>query len=386
MIDLPDLSNAMVGEEVNFEAELLTAAQNYPGLEAIFDRLADDTRPVNIPTHTLQIGGQAVQDKMEKYLSTKDHLSSGNFKAVLKTPMHFFYERDEGWKEELEKHRKNQDQFDLGTFLHEAILEPTKFSRVVVEPKHSKAETKGVEALIDFWEKQLTKENGPTMANTIIRACEKEVGDCSKISGKKALYNLLKQQSEFQCIKEEHKLIVDTLHKNYRDYAGGILPRLFHHSKREISLYATDPETGLQVRIRPDAMQFAENIGLDCILSVKSSAVDNIDQFLNRSARLEYELSEGMYQQVASQVTGRPFQTTLMIVFQTVAPYGVALLHWDPYDIEVGKKKYRLALSEARKAMDNNDYPGFEIMADNMHGIIPMKQPHWNTKALEKAV
>ena len=80
---------------------------------------------------------RVVADEMEKYLSAKEYYSSGSPILANQTGLHLYFDIEEGWKEELEKY-KNRKHFELGSFIHEAILEPTKFNRVCVEPVTNK--------------------------------------------------------------------------------------------------------------------------------------------------------------------------------------------------------------------------------------------------------
>ena len=129
---------------------------------------------------------------------------------------------------------------------------------------------------------------------------------------------------------------------------------------------------------------FKENIGENAIISVKSTGVESLSHFYYQSAKLNYELSEGMYQDIVSKVTGRDFNTTIMIMLQTVPPYGVGVMVWNGEDIEIGKYKYRQALQTAYQCEINNSYPTYDAFAEqgNM-GLIDMKQPEWNAKDLQ---
>ncbi|TYO83594.1 PDDEXK-like uncharacterized protein DUF3799, partial [Elizabethkingia miricola] len=182
---------------------------------------------------------------------------------------------------------------------------------------------------------------------------------------------------------ETNFLKIQILRKHYERYGGGLLPRLLKHSKREISFYHTDPETGIDVKVRPDALQFEENIGCNAIISIKSSACEDLRAFMANSAKLHYDLSEGMYQEVCSEVTGRDFNCTITIFLQTVAPFAIAVLVWKPEDIEMGKYKYRTALRDIQKCAELGVYPGYDSLAEeNTFGLVQMSLPNWNNVEL----
>lgn len=386
-----DLSTLTTGDELMDKGIHYTRPlSEYPTPQTIIDFLSLGIEPKHIYTESLNVNGVAVQDKMEKYLSN-EALSSGMLKEALKTPLHLSFAMD-GDKESLQKLQSEKSHFNLGNYLHQAILEPTKFGRAIVEPAHSRTTTEGVEKLIDFWEKAIEnqgygfneKEDKISVNDAFSLALEdvNRMGlNIEKIDGKRAYVNALKSFSGLEAVTEENYLKIQILKKHYEEYGGGILKRLLKHSKREISLYHTDTETGLDVKVRPDAMQFKENIGVDAIISVKSSGIEDLRTFYSQAAKLHYDLSEGMYQEVASAVTGRDFNTTIMIMLQTVAPFAVAILVWSPEDIETGKHKYRTALEIAKEAINNNHYPGYDAFAESgNYGLIQMHLPQWNNQ------
>jgi hypothetical protein len=389
-----DLSSASVDRVELFNSIDYTRPLNeYPTASDIAEFIAMRDDPMHIYTPSLQVGGIAVQDAMEKYLASNEYYSSSNLKAALQTPMHLYYSKESGWKDELRKLEGEKKAFKLGTFIHMAILEPTRFSRIVVEPAAGLNSTQGVETLIAFWEEKIEEiddfefEGNQIDAETLKIMCsnfvEGQKMSLDKIDGKRAYYYALVRLSGITPVNETEKAIIAIIERNYRTYGDGIIPKLMLHSKREISMYAEDPTTCIKVRVRPDAIQFAENIGANTIISVKSTSCENLAHFYDQSAKYLYELSEGMYQEVASQVTGRDFNCTIMIMVQTVEPYGVAVLVWNAEDIEIGKYKYRQALQTVKECQEKGVYPGFDAFAESGNmGLINMKQPTWNAKEL----
>lgn len=365
----------------------------YGTAEQIANFLKQRNKSVHVYTDSLNVCGRAVQDDMEKYLSASDYYSSGDLKEGFKSPLHLYYAKESGWGDRLAQYQKNRKHFDLGTFLHMAVLEPTRFKRVTVEPKNSLIQIDGIKALIRFWENKIEiigkcyvngDEATPERGFEAAKLAVKQMGlDSNKRDGLKQYYYILKGMSGFECVNEEHKTIIDIAYSNYKRYAGGVLLDLVKHSKREISLYYNDPESTLNVRVRPDALQFEENIGCNAIISVKTTRAESISHFAWQSAQLNYELSEGMYTDVASGVTGRDFNAVIMIMVQTVPPYGVAALVWDAEDIEIGRYKYRMALETARECEETGKYPAYDAFAEGGNlGLIQFKQPSWNAKEL----
>lgn len=386
---MPDLHQAAVSEK-----ELIsTSVEDGELIYKIEKKLSAEDKSVHIYTKDLNVNGTAVQDSFEKYLAY-DAIQSSHLKQALKTPLHFAFSKDDD-KTELDKICGGKKYFELGTFLHQCVLEPTLFSRVLVEPKFSLASTEGVNSLIKFWEYKLQElgeiiiDETPTNWQSVRDNCVKKVSEIGlsleKIDGKKAYYEALKHASGLTPVSEEHFLKISILKKHLDAYANGIIYKLIKRSKREISFYY-DNENGTRLKVRPDALQFEENIGVNAIISIKSTACEDLRAFCYNAAKLHYDLTEGMYQEVVSKVTGRNFNTTIMLMLQTVEPYAVAILVWDKDDIEVGKYKFQTALSIAENAIIKNEFRGYDSFADNELGLIPMKLPNWNNAELLPSV
>ncbi len=382
---MPDLFRATPSESEIFHQPL----QDGEAIFKIEQKLFLDEPSVHVYTKSLNVNGIAIQDSFEKYLEY-DAIQSSHLKQALKTPLHFAFSKDED-KQKLEKIRGGKKYFELGSFLHQCILEPTLFGRVLVEPKYNLSTSEGVDALISFWENKLQELNNviideiTTRFDVVINLCVKKVSDIGlsieKIDGKKAYYEALKNASGLTPVSEEHFLKISILKKHLDAYADGIIYKLLKRSKREISFYYEN-ENGTKLKVRPDALQFEENIGVNAIISVKSTACEDLRAFCYNAAKLNYDLTEGMYQEVVSKVTGRNFNTTIMLMLQTVEPYAIAILVWDKDDMAVGKYKYNTALSIVEESIKTNQFRGYESFADNILGLIPMKLPNWNNTEL----
>ena len=385
------LNSAEKGEILTKTIDYTRPLNEYPKADFIANfLLGKNTKNIHIYTKDLNVDGIAVQDSMEKYLET-DALQSSHLKKALITPLHLGFALNDD-KVELEKAKEKKGYFELGTFLHQCVLEPTKFSRVIVEPKFSLASKEGVEGLIKFWEGTIEKQgfgiNSQGEQITVKDVLSEASDEISRLGlsiekqdGKKVYYYALKNLSGLEAVSEEHFLKIQILKKQYDGYGGGILKDILKHSKREISFYTE--ENGVKLKVRPDAIQFEENIGVNAIISIKSTACEDLRAFYYNAAKLHYDLSEGMYQEVVSKVSGRDFNTTIMIMLQTVEPFGIAVLVWSAEDIEMGKYKYQMALDIAKECQEKNHYAGYESFAEEgTFGLIQMQLPQWNNKEL----
>lgn len=360
MNGLIDLENLSVGKELN---PLCFADGDYPAKEVMLDFIErnHEREPIEIDLDELSLNGEVVQDTMDEYLGKK-RIGSSAFKEALKTPRCFYYY----WENVFDKPKK--PYFELGTFAHSAFIEPNLFEAVKVAPDADLSTKKGVVEMVKFF--QMLNDGYST-----------DITEDWKMQDLKERLSYEKDRCKYQIIQEEHFQIIQALKRNYYWYGGGIIPKILKGAKAETSFYGIDESTGLEVKVRPDYFNIKENIGVDAVISFKTTRCDNLDHFYYHAAKLKYELSEGMYQEVMSNITGRKFNATIMIMLQTVIPYDVAVLWWAPDDLQLGKYKYHEAMTIIKSCFDTNWFPGFDARAEQgAHGIIDMKLPEWAEK------
>lgn len=359
--ELPDLDQAQA-----IDKELNPLGFNPADYPSIYDMLSsrefNSDEVFSIDIKELSKNGTLVADEMQKYLDKKANSSSA-LKEVLKTPFHYYFYCNQRKKDE------KKDHFELGTFAHMAFMEPSMFDRYIIEPDHPLNSNEGITEMIRFYEK----------ANNVPQASLAG----TKQAGLKAYLQELKGECRYPRIKREHQDIIDILKQSYNKYGGGIIRRILKGAVAETSFYGNDEATGLPVKIRPDYFNIKENIGVNAIISFKTTSSQRLEKFIYDSAKFQYELSEGMYQEVASNITGRAFNATILIMLQTVPPFLPAVFWWDAEDLQNGKYKYRVALDTVKDCHTKGLFPGYDAAAESgNYGIIEMKQPAWAIKEL----
>jgi hypothetical protein len=360
--NLPDLDTAITsGKEYD---PLAYNEGDYPTIEDMFSSpqfISDHA--VTIDLMALAQNGTVLRDDMDKYHANKKYNSSTALKEVLKTPFHWFFYTNQ------KEQKKDKKHFELGTFAHMAFLEPECFDKFIIEKDFAMNTTEGVTGCVRWFEK-------------INKVDEKDLTGF-KIAELRAYVEELRSSCPYQLIKEEHQIIIDAIRYNYQNYGGGIISRILKGATSEVSFYGKDSETGLPVKVRPDYFNIEENIGVNAVISFKTTSAQSLGKFLYDSAKYQYELSEGMYQQVMSDVTGRKFNVTIMIMMQTVPPYLPAVFWWTPEDIQNGKYKYRFALDTLDDCLGKKSFPGFDVSAESgNYGVIQMPLPDWSQKLI----
>ncbi|GAB4052487.1 PD-(D/E)XK nuclease-like domain-containing protein [Spirosoma litoris] len=371
------LEGADIGAEIN---PLGYDPADYSDLETVIRHLRTRRKIVGVDLPKLAVNGEVIRDSFEKYLGSK-HLGSSSLKEIHKTPLHFWCALHEP------KIRQSKKAFDLGSWCHMAFLEPSRFERVVTEPQANMATLAGVEKLLKFWEKKLENvrlSSGDKMVTYCKRLAKRAKWNTEKLDGKKALIRYYRERSGFSIVDGHTMGIIKLIRRHYYAYGGGILPELMKGAPAECSFYGNDPETGLPVKVRPDAFQLAENVGANIIISFKTTPADSISKFAYDAAKYRYQMAEAMYLDVVSQVSGRKFTGVITVMLQTVAPYLPAVFWWDAEHLAAGKYMYRTALQSVKSCYEKGMFPGFDAHAahpDDM-GIIPLSLPEWSLREL----
>lgn len=510
-----DLVKRAIMDKANFELGI------YPPKAQFLDHLrANWNHSQNVKRSSLRVGGHFVRDTFERYLhetnvrlgnngletdengKTIGFFQSSHLKAANITPRHLYFKLADN----LLPKREDAGHFNLGEALHACLMEPTRFSRYVVEPQASKSSNDGCDMHIKFWRDKLLsvfiKNEGSTidgretyqvaidaiideigllrssqiieflldvrieLRNELSRIQEghffsellgkvnnlmiehfgktiqfeakttedpfcivvKELGlvknqtlgeskkgpfdsqpkaillanllqvtqdyitfkgkgpeeNFSNMDQKKKFIEALKTAAGLESVSEKEFTIIKCLELNAKHYGNGIIYKLAKHSHRECSAYLDDYD-GLPLKVRPDMIQFSENIGVDAIISVKSSSSPNLEKFFYDTAKYQYELSEGMYCEVMSKVTGREFRSVITIMYQTVEPWGVAVFWWKPEDIELGRHKFIQAHQTLKDTLEKGLWPGYDIYSEEGDfGVIDMALPWWAYKGLEE--
>lgn len=342
--------------------------EGYSTYEQVLEAIRNlPPKPRKVSTRALSVNGQVVHDRMDKYLADPGE-SSSLLKKAMESPRAYYLDRTRALLEKEGRH------FTFGTFAHSAILEPSLFAKVHVMPDADRTTKEGCMSLLHYY--------GDLIAQTVpVDAITRPIADLRKMI--KAMEATAAEEGH-EFVKQSDRQIIDVLFGEFNSYGGGILPRLMQYAQTETSMYGDDPATGLRVKIRPDGLLLEENFGLNAVLSVKTTSAKNLRAFMADCAKYRYELAEGMYLDVASEITGRAFTATLMLVVQSVEPYQIALLCWDAEDLAIGKAKYRKAIDTVAKCRAENRWPGFDAEAeDGTFGLLRAKMPKYIVNELK---
>lgn len=129
----------------------------------------------------------------------------------------------------------------------------------------------------------------------------------------------------------------------------------------EQSWFATDPDTGVLLRGRPDLVSstYLEEADRLLIVDYKTSASANPKDFARTSANLLYHLQVAWYLDLATLVGFSDEPAFLFIVQEKTPPYLVSVCEFDAIAVEVGRDLKRKAIDLYADCVANNRWPGY---------------------------
>lgn len=232
-------------------------------------------------------------------------ISKSGLDLVHKSPAHY-------------AHRKPFDPtpaMRIGTAVHCAVLEPDRFATeyVVVDSKDRRQKAY----------KDAVEEHGVELV-------------------------LLPNEAE------DIRAIQDAAHGR-----SGVRPLVSAEGWRELSAFAKDPETGVQVRCRYDLLA-ADGFAVDL-----KTARDVFPRGFERSiASYRYHVQVAFYSDVYEWITGEKLTEFWLLVVEATAPYTVIPYRLDDAAIEQGRIDYRKNLNTYAECLSSDSWPHFEPESD----------------------
>jgi hypothetical protein len=247
------------------------------------------------------------------YHADRDALSSSLIKPLLISPAHF--------QASLANPFKRTDAMDFGSLLHLLVLEPQLVeSEVAVFP--------GIKDGRDADFKSFAQANSAKLV----------VDEDTFASGLCLVPKILE-----------------------RKYKGKAIGKYLEESSREVSLYYTDPITGLLIRTRPDIYH------PDVTFDLKTTRCSTGPDFVRDAVSLHYDLSSFMYSLGRSLFEGtqkpKPF---IFLTVETFTPHSVSVVEAGASFLNNGARKYQECLSVYAACMETGYWPdlGVEMVAE----------------------
>lgn len=328
----------------------------YPTTKEFISEIERNSENPTVEVDLFELGenGDFVNEPMQDYLR-RNAMSSTALSKTTISPKAVKYEFDNQLDETKEKTKESQE---LGTLIHQALLEPDLFRKVKKEPNVDLRTTEGTKELIKFYIS--LRDPKPTYKGI----SKMKIKDLRKILHDERLV------CKYYIVNESQMNIIEEIKKNYFLYGNGIIPQIMKGAVIEHSVYTKEESFLFPEKIRPDFINLEENVGVNIIGSLKSTSAKSFEEFKEQARKYKYALKEGFYQHVISHVTGRLF-VTVMIGLQTTPPYDVFVWLWNERDVEIATKEAEYYLDIINDCFESGQFLGMESKAEEGNrGII----------------
>ncbi|PIJ36757.1 hypothetical protein BMW24_003585 [Mycobacterium heckeshornense] len=148
-----------------------------------------------------------------------------------------------------------------------------------------------------------------------------------------------------------------------------LAPQLFEDGRAEISLYATDPATGVRLRARPDWM--TQRDGRLWLVDLKTCANADPRDFGRTAHNLGYHLQMAWYVTVARLLELDPAPVFVFVLVEKEPPYLVSVVELDGEAFALGCRQMRRAIDTYVVCSEWDEWPGYG------DGIEPVSLPPW---------
>jgi hypothetical protein len=139
----------------------------------------------------------------------------------------------------------------------------------------------------------------------------------------------------------------------------------------EASVFATDPDTGVNMRARFDFLPSFMQDNPRCVDLKTTAKSAHPDEFAKTVANLGYFIQQEWYLHTYGIATG-DFDTGMeFVVVETEAPHLVGVYPLSMEFAEIGRKKTRQALEKYALCAAQDIWPGYDTEAD------PLQPPTW---------
>lgn len=170
---------------------------------------------------------------------------------------------------------------------------------------------------------------------------------------------------------ESFETIEEMLSSCYQDK---VIQGLIKNTEYQLSCYWTDPETGIQLKTRPDFVKRKKNV----IVNVKTTLDGSPKGFQRDCVEHDYFL------QAIIEITGciasglmEKVDNYFWLVVEKVPPYNATVYDFKSEDIATMRMTLEYTLNKIRNAQESELWPGYSQEADNEHGILTMALPTW---------
>lgn len=144
---------------------------------------------------------------------------------------------------------------------------------------------------------------------------------------------------------------------------------LFATGTAELSVFATDPDTGVRLRARPDWV-IDNPDGTVTFVDFKTTLCAEPDTFGRKGSGFGYHLQDVFYRRVA-RLAGMQVSSFLFVACEKTAPHLVSVGRFDDDDLAAAEQLVTQAIGVFADCLRTNTWPGYP------GGIHTMRVPPW---------
>ena len=282
---------------------------------------------------------------IDDYHKNSTHISASTIKYARESLKHF------DWYRRGLLVQEQKTQFDFGNAFELALLAPEEYLKTVAVMPESEW----------FEEVKAAKADVKTVRNTKIYKERCEAWSAAN-QGKYVIA---------ETGKESFESIEEMLSSCYQDKT---IQALIKNTEYQLSLFWTDPETGIQLKTRPDICKRKKNV----IVNLKTTLDGSPEAFSKDLKKWDYPL------QAVIEISGclksglmESVDNYFWLVVEKVAPFNATIYEFAERDIAAVMDSLSFILNKIKKGQDQNLWPGYTEQADNPHGILTANIPLW---------
>jgi len=287
---------------------------------------------------------------IEAYHADTDYLSATNLKWARQSLAQFRYQMDKKLRGESQEEKSS---FGFGNAFELALLDTKMFESSVAIRED------------DMWVSE-ARNKQPEIAPENLRR-SKTYQDLSKKyeTEKGNRYSINDVGSEsYEAI--EH--MIESCKKD------AVINRLLENVSYQLSLFWTDPETGIRLKTRPDICKVKTN----SVINLKTTKDGSPEEFSKDIAKYAYPL-QAVLEMRGCIATGLldKIDYYFWLVAEKNEPYCATVYEFDKEDWGYNATELDYLLGILKKAQEANLWPGYSQRSDNKYGILKAKIPLW---------
>lgn len=141
---------------------------------------------------------------------------------------------------------------------------------------------------------------------------------------------------------------------------------------REASVFATDPVTGVMVRIRPDLW------GDGIMTDVKKTQDARAPAFERAIMNYRYHVQAALYADAWEWATGEKVREFRFLAIEEQPPHAVKIYRIDDTALAEGRRMYREALDLYARCLERDEWPAYDCSEPELIGL-----PSWLVAQIE---